>query len=47
MAFRVEPDPVKRGNPAGFLSPMLEGVQAKGCDRGGIANIEHPENPTL
>ena len=45
--FRVEADAVESDDAGGFLAAMLQGVQAKGGNRGGVGMIEDPEDAAL
>jgi hypothetical protein len=40
----VETVPVEAGDAAGFLSPVLKGVQPQRRDRRGVLDIEDPED---
>ena len=44
MALGVKPATVKAGYAAGFLTAMLQGVQAKGADGAGIGNLIDPKH---
>jgi hypothetical protein len=38
---------VEAGDAAGFLSPMLEGVEPQGGDGGGVLDVKHAEHAAL
>jgi hypothetical protein len=40
----MKPHPVMGDDAGGFLTPMLQSVQAKGGNGGGIGDIPDPEN---
>ena len=45
--LRVEPDAVESDDAGGFLAAMLQGVQPKGGNRGGVGMIEDAEDAAL